>query len=303
MTLVSIGNRIFGLGTGDPDKSIPGTGTSGPAGIESIISYNGLYLNDRAWVDTYLVTSINGTDDADVRDTRDANPGQHGETPGNAFYGGRTVVLQGKIVTRTLWKLRDMHQALRGAFADISQEYALGFHSANAENDLVIYCKKISSLQMPEQQTTMNSFERAFSITLRASNPRFVSSVSDYHVWNYTGTAVFDNIAFNSVNKGNFEAQPVIELTGPMVTAQLVNELNGNMLLFNAPIPVGETWVVDMSVPRVYRKSDHANRFNFVDKTSTDFLYDTDSPNPIRFTATGLTTDSKIESWSPHTYM
>lgn len=303
MALVSLRSRIYSLGTGDPVEHITGTKESGPAGIEAIIEYNGLYLNVRDWIDTFLVTNIEGIDDADIRDLRENNPGQHGETPGPAFYGGRTIVLQGKIQTKTLWKMRDMSLALRGAFADISQEKPLIFHGETVESDLLCYCKKSQKLSIPEAQTTQNGFERTFNITLRASNPRFVSSVWDYQVWEYTGAAAFDGIAFNTVNKGNFETQPTIELTGPMTSPQLYNELNENVILFNTVIPAGETWVIDMKVPRVYRKSDFADRFNFVDETSTDLLYDPEFPNPIRFTATGLTAASKIESFGQHTVM
>ena len=105
-----------GLGTGAPDEGLPGTRLSGPRGIESVIEYNRLYMNVREWVDTYLVTTIGGLDDADIRDQREVNPGFHGETPFLSYYGGRTITLNGKVISKSLFKLRDMQQALRQSF-------------------------------------------------------------------------------------------------------------------------------------------------------------------------------------------
>ena len=56
-----------GLATGDVHDRVIGTGKSGPRGIESVLEYNGLFMNVREWVDTYLVTTIGGIDDADIR--------------------------------------------------------------------------------------------------------------------------------------------------------------------------------------------------------------------------------------------
>src|SRR5436190_4430087 len=136
--ILSTPATVIGLGSGLPGESIQGTKTSGPRGIESIIEYNGLTLNNRAWVDTYLVTNIGGIDDADIRDSREVNPGQHGETPFAAFYGGRTITLTGKVVAQTIWKLRDLQQALRQAFADISQERPLVFRTNSVDTDMLI---------------------------------------------------------------------------------------------------------------------------------------------------------------------
>lgn len=304
MPLVSLRTALLGLGQGSPDGSIHGTETSGPRGIESIIEYNGLYLNVRNWIDTFLVTTILGIDDADVRDTREPNPGQHGETPGVALYGGRTVVLQGKLIAKTLWKMRDMEQAIRSAFGDLSQERPLTFHGTKPEEDLLIWCKKSQKLELPDTQTTLNHFERVFSITLRAGNPRFRSVLTRHYSWVYDGSSSVNAIIFQAANTGNAEAQPILKLQGPMTTPALVNETNNDLIGFVSNIPVGETWVIDMKPPaKVYRESDGADRWSAVDPLSTDFLYDATDLNQIRFTATGLTSASTLSSYSEDTYM
>lgn len=174
-SILTLGTPANAIGIGDATQHMPGTKLSGPRGVEAIWEYAGLFMNVRDWIDTILITSVNGIDDADIRDTREVNPGAHGETPFGSFYGGRTIVLQGKIVAKTIFKLRDLQQALRQAFSDISVEKPLYIHTSNPAADLFIYCKKTGSIQMTEEQKTANHFERNFQITLRASNPRFVS--------------------------------------------------------------------------------------------------------------------------------
>jgi hypothetical protein len=305
MPLVSLQNALLGLGQGDPNEAIHGSELSGPRGIEAIIEYNGLYLNVREWIDTFLVTNILGLDDADVRDTRENNPGQHGETPGSSNYGGRTLVLQGKIQTKTLWKLRDMQFALRQTFADISVERPLVFHGTQIQHDYLCYCKKNQKMDMPEEQTTPNHFERTFNITLRASNPRFVSIATEYYIWSYEGLTSVDEIVFTAVNTGNFPSQPLIDIAGPMTNPRLINEHNGNILEFIGSIPSGESWRIDFqsSSPRMFNVDTGVSVFNMLQDNSTDFLYDPGVQNSIRLTATGLTSASKIESRSQHTLM
>jgi hypothetical protein len=303
MGLVSLRSALATLSTGDSAEHITGSKESGPRGIEAVIEYNGLYLNVRDWIDTFLVTTIMGIDDADVRDTREVNPGRHGETPGFAFYGGRTISLQGKIQTKTIWKLRDMEQALRAAFADLTQERALIFHGTGPAEDLQVYCKKSQKLDIPDTQTTLNGFERPFNITLRASNPRFKSIVQHYYQW-VASTGSIDAIVFQAVNTGNFDSEPYIELSGPMTNLQLINEANGQAFKVLGTIPDGETWVYDASGPSFYRKSDLANRWSYVDPMSTEFVYVPAIPNPIHAVVSfGLTSNSVITSWNNDTLM
>jgi hypothetical protein len=162
------------LTTGDPNYALAGLGT-GPGGVDSVIAYGSTLLNVRDWVDTILITNIDGLGDADIRDARDVNPGQHGETAFAAYYGGRTIVITGKIRAHTLDKLRDMQTGLRATFSDLSGEQALIFKTGDITTDIIINCKKSQSLVMAEAQQTQGRFERDFQVTLRASNPRFLS--------------------------------------------------------------------------------------------------------------------------------
>ncbi len=91
-------------------------------GLESIISYNGLLLNDFRFFDRYQVTEITGLDDADVRDSREERPDSHGESPFNAFYGGRTITIRGKIIAGNWARLRKMISNLKEAFGTLEEK-------------------------------------------------------------------------------------------------------------------------------------------------------------------------------------
>ena len=234
-----------GLGTGAVEVSELGTGQSGPLGVEAVLEYNGIYLNLRDWVDTYLITSIDGLGDADVRDAREVNPQQDGETFFDAFYGGRTIVLTGRIRAHHIFKLRDMQQILRQTFADISQEHPLIFHSQNPLNTLQILCKKFQPLVMAEVQQNFK-WERDFQISLRASNPRFVSLLPTA-----TTITVGNIVPTTIVNNGNYFAQPILTLENQMTAPRLVNESTGQELKFSGNLVNGERVTVDFATRRI----------------------------------------------------
>ena len=166
---------------------------------------------------------------------------------------------------------------------------------------MMIYCRKSQPIQMTDEQRTANHFERAFLLTLRASNPRFVSSILNYKEAAFPGTT-FDAIAMVLINDGNFTAQPVIDMTGPATNLYVVNEANGHMMHLTAPIPTGETWIIDTAARRMYRQSDQANRFQYLDVNS-DWLMVNPGKNNIRVTASGLTSASRVIFHHRHTWM
>jgi hypothetical protein len=306
--ITSLQTVLQGLAGGSANVGIIGTKQSGPVGIESIIEYrsaNPIYLNVADWIDTFLVTTINGLDGADMRMTATPNPGEHGETPGDPLFGGRTLVMTGKQYAGTIWKLRDMQQGLRGSFMEIKREYPLIFHALDPVDDLMLMCKLADKITITDQQTTRNDFQRDFQITLRASNPRFLTAVRQVTEFTQAG-ATYNNIAMVLYNKGNFEAQTTIELTGPMTNPTVYNEDNTTAAVISGTIPTGETWVLENAGPakRMYRKSDGANRFQYLAATSMWLLIDPNNKqNHIRFTATGLATGWNLKVIHRHTYM
>lgn len=210
---------VPGPGDGQPGNlTLPGDGLAVPAGLDAVLEYNGLLMNIQKNVDRYRISTIDGLFDADVRDTRDPNTDDDGESPYNSFYGGRTIVISGSIETYSVGKLRDMQQSLRAAFSDIRNEYPLRFRTGDFRRDHYINCKKVSPISGIEQQIGLRA-SRDFQITLRASNPRFLSYYQKSLDLYPPIVPVSDPYPLATVfNFGNYTAQPIFRIWGPTLT-------------------------------------------------------------------------------------
>ena len=60
MTPIVVPYPSESLGRGSSTAIVPGTGTSVPSGIDGIILYNELTMNNRSWYDTIVITKIDG---------------------------------------------------------------------------------------------------------------------------------------------------------------------------------------------------------------------------------------------------
>ena len=167
-------NQNISGGQGDPELSITGTGLAVPGGLESILSYNGLIINDLSVFDKYRLMDIEGLSDPDIRDTREDKPGEDGEDAYDSYYSGRTIVLNVRVEAYEIKKLRDMEEALRNAFVNMTEKPLYFLSASNPEQDHYIMCKKSASLTKTESVENLNFRHfRDWQITLRASDPRF----------------------------------------------------------------------------------------------------------------------------------
>jgi phage-related protein len=284
MEVLVLPTAVAGLGSGQTGSIDPGTGDSIPGGVESIFEYNGLVMNNRGWLDTFLVTNIDGLSDADIRDSREVNPGDHGETPFAAFYGGRTITMSGKIRAHTLFKMRDMIQALRTAFQDISVERPLRIMTGDADRDVIIYCKKIQTLNIPETQADFRHM-RDFQITLRASNPRFQSYTERYAA--LTAGAAYP-ISTSVPNLGNTNAQPRFQIIGPITNPSITNTTTGKTMSFTVTIAAGQTWTIDVERRSIVDQTG-VNQFSKLDVAS-DWVELAPGSNTIQLSGSGTPT-------------
>jgi hypothetical protein len=272
-----------GLGAGDSGGHLPGTGLSIPAGVEGIFEYNGLRMNVQAWADTYIVKTLSGFDDLRIRDTREDNPNDHGSTSLGSLYGDRTMTISGVIRAWTLYKLRDMVQAMRTAFADISQERPLIIHGIVPEQDVQIYCKKNQQLVIPEQQDKA-VFERTFQIPLIASNPFFQSLQESYTPLTINALPTSAEI----VNNGNWDqARLRFQLIGPITNPVITNLRTGKFIKLNATIATGQTWTIDSEKRQIFDQAG-VNKFDAYDVTS-DWVELLNGSNTIQLTGSGIT--------------
>lgn len=254
-----------GLADGIPDYSLPGTGTSIPWGIDAVFQYNDLIFNVRECVvDKIHIKSIEGLDDADIRDAREDNPAEDGETAYDAHYGGRTLVFHGTIEAYQRDKLRDMQLALRTAFAPL-EEQKLHFVTGNASLNHYIMCRKFSKIEWTEEQKHQNVFFRDFQLTLRASNPRFLKlQAKTVTVTDETPSEIVNNF-------GNWHAEPIINFVGPLASAAVNIEQGEDIqeFKFKESVTIAEGDVRRVNIAeRTIIDSTGANKFTDVDPTS-----------------------------------
>lgn len=261
------GTPTYSLGVGDSQPgtiSTPGSGLAVPVGLEAVLEYNGLFMNVRDNIERYHITSIDGLGDADIRDTRDVNTDDDGETPYSSFLGGRTLVLGGTIRTHSVAKLRDMQMALRAAFSDRSKERPLYFRLGDFSKDHFINVKKIAPIAGIEQQSDIRA-NRDFQITVRASNPRFLSYYQRFFV--ATPITTFSQVLLGEIfNNGNYLAEPVYRIFGPSNSTTIINATMGQSFSVNS-IPAGDYYDFDTS-KKTLRNSGAVNQWKFLSDDS-----------------------------------
>jgi hypothetical protein len=282
---------------GSSTEALPGSGTAVPIGIEAPMEYNGFVFNLRHLIDKIRVTKLDGLGDADIRDVREENPSSDGETPLDAYYGGRTIAITGRIEAYGLEKLRDMQQQLRQAFATVQTEYPLIFHGAGYDpvsgikapslaRTSLINCRKNQPITMTEEQNDFRFF-RDFLITLRASNPRFLAYLPHITQFTATGASITDVSVFSSPNAGNYGAQPQMKFIGPITNPTLTNTRSGEFIKLVGTIPGGSTYIMDTAA-KTFLDQSGTNRFSMLSVDSSLFqIYP--GQNDIHLTATGMT--------------
>jgi hypothetical protein len=212
-----------------------------PAGIECPLDYQGLRLNNRAFLEHIRVISIDGLDDADIRAIVENNPGDHGESIFDSpLYGGRTLVLNCKAEAQSLRTMRAMKQVIRSVFNDL-QEHPLIFRTGNITTDHQIICRKSAPIAGIETQGTNPRFTRDFSITLRASNPRFLSFESHAQQMNL-------NVQNQMVvrNAGNFPATCRIQIFGLASNISFSNHTTNQYMHLTSDVQDGQWRMLNM---------------------------------------------------------
>lgn len=267
-----------------------------PLGLEAVFEYRGLRLNDKNQLipdgsgdylgDIFRISEISGLNDIEMRDSRDVNPGTHGETAFQALYSGRTITLTGRIESGSLNRLRLMQTELRQVFGDLEEDWLYIRNYRDPTTDVQIKCRKIGPIAMNEVQQNLNYY-RDFQLSLRASYPFFQSvlfkttSQGFDVVLGYTGriyprvypfvyatsldstgTPVVDDAPTPLLvtNSGDFPASPTIRITGGVTDPQISNTSNSQVLKLTTTVQPGEFIDID-TLNRTVVDNTGANRF------------------------------------------
>src|SRR3954462_6321145 len=284
--LIMAGLAGANFGVGSPTDRIIGSGESFPT-FPVPLQYNSLLLNNFYDFDYYHISSVDGADDAELRDSRAVKSNDDGEDAYSSYYGGRLLVINGQIRAYHVWKTDDMREALKRAFARSLIELPLRFRIGDASKDRIIYCKKIAKIEIPMAQPTRDMPWVNYMVPLRASDPRLLS----YLTQTYNTTAV--PAEFGLINDGNYDAKPWVRITGPATTLTLNRSYRGedqNIIINNLSsgqyIEIVGATVKDQDGNHAYNRYD--------DDSDRLTLGPGPAENTFAITGTGLTSSTQV---------
>lgn len=251
--------------------------------VINVNSPNTISLNDRSnEYERYVVQEIGGLWDADIRFAADSLPDQHGEVPGAAYYGGRTITFSGYIEAPNLYRLREMQHQLKLAMFPLD-EFACEIDSGDTNTSLLFNARKNAMIDGVERQINY-CYRRDFMISLRMSDPRFYSAEDSSALYQPSLAAILGTTfpltfnlvfgtqmsgegqiatagsAFSIINEGNFDTQPIWIFDGPLTNPTITHEETGEVMALNLSLSAGDQIVVDTATKTVY-DNDGVNRF------------------------------------------
>lgn len=138
-------------------------------GLEAVLEYNGVRINDRSLLERARLTSIAGlSDDPDIRETRESNADRHGERVGIQLMGGRTITMEGLIEAGSIPMVRDTWRRYKRAFDGVERDMVL-----RVPREVMIYRNEIDNPSLD------NGFATGWSMVTTAGGTGLCSSVAD----------------------------------------------------------------------------------------------------------------------------
>ncbi len=208
----------------------------------------------------YVIYSHSGFDSPDVRLSQYTRPGEHGSVVSNQLYGGRTIVLEGRIAGATMaeyqLRRRDLQNALRivkDARA-VSQPILLKFQTTD---DLLLqtYVYAAKKLEFKERSPIfcdfyLELFSADYNFYDQSSQ---VMTLSPPSGGGATFPAIFPVVFSAKVggavtinNAGDSNSFPVLTFSGVFTSPHLNNSTTGEVFKVNVSLSSGDVLVCDM---------------------------------------------------------
>jgi hypothetical protein len=268
-------------------------------GPHNLLVRNGITFNDRTQLETYWVEDFTGFEKPDLELPTEVDPQSDGETPLPASRGGRTMTMTGYIRAGTYPKILEMSADLEDSLIDLIEWPMVIKVQAGSpfftQPDVQISCRPSDwSIDKKISQSDLDGiFTRAFTVALRASKPRYLSTAIKVVTLTPTTWLTFPGGGGGLIfpgggggltfpypdtkvasNVGNWAAQPVIRFTGIIGDSangiQVINSTNGQALTVTGPIAAGEYIEVDVAAGTV---KDQTGAYRSSRKTSaSDWL-------------------------------
>jgi hypothetical protein len=202
-----------------------------------------------------------GFDFPDVRNNNFNKPGEHGAVVSNQLYGGRTIILTGRVSGTTI----ALHEQNRRAL-----QAALGIKKDNNAASLPILCKVLTmdglALQTYIYANKKPDIKRkspiasSFLIELFAPDyPLFDQSQQAYTINIPSGGGVTVPVTFpmtlaaksggsvTATNSGDADSYPIVTFNGPLTSPYINNVTTGEVFKVNYTLAIGDILVCDMA--------------------------------------------------------
>lgn len=237
-------------------------------GLNGVHTWNGdVALNDTVWPHVRL-SRIPGLHALpELEDQRDNPVGMMGELPRRSLSRGKTVVYEGTLEARSQAELDDFRSSLMQAFMVRDSRMVIAPKSGAGVN--YFFDARVTALDIPEEYpdvSTLRSqtlgFQRAFTLGLRLSDPRFyeIAVQGPFQTavvvaqgglalpWVFP-VAIPDpgsaSGAVNIVNGGTAPTPPLVEMWGPALNPGLVSDTVNEGLRLALSLAAGQFVQVD----------------------------------------------------------
>lgn len=250
-------------------------------GPHALVERNGIVFNDREALENYWVEDFTGFGRPEGSLSEEANPQEDGATPYPSTYGGRTMTMSGFIRAGSLPTAIEMKGALEDSLVSlIETPLVIGVQEGSpflTPPEAQIYCRpsdwNIDSKVRQGDQSGL--LLRDFTVALRATNPRYVSTSTKTLVITPTAVSALgrsypraypltydtpmdpSGVPSSSTpqgiahNAGNWPALPVVRFNGYMDGVRLVNEENGHMIMLTRAVEDGDYIEINMRTGRI----------------------------------------------------
>jgi len=219
----------------------------------------------------YLFKNLNGFDSPRLRMNVKDNGNYHGARFGSAYYGARTMSIEGEIWGDSPEDYEEKRRALGQAFTILNGLQEITF---TTRGGLVVKadCIVNSPVEMPYEKGAVTRGD--FRIELIAPYPFFLSEnaqVTTVYVFQGGGGEIPSEIPFTFTdslssdvdinNLGNVEAYPIIRLYGIMDTPVIRNNTSGLQLSLNYDLDTEDKYLEIDIYRRTVVRDDGSNQY------------------------------------------
>lgn len=250
------------------------------------IYINGLQIHSNTQDLGFVVNTMKGLDYPDVREGPYDKPGEHGVVVPNEFYGGRPILVNGRVSGTTVNQHYTNRRLLSNALSislnslNIASPILLQFTTMDNLN-LQCYCRRSRKPEFTEKSLNHSTF----LIELLAEDPNlYDQSIQTSSVSTPSGGGAIYPVIYPVTyaaqtggtivinQSGNSYMFPVITLNGPLTSPIITNLTTGDVFQVNYSLLSGDTMVIDMANKTMLLNGNNAMQYFNLNNTWVSLL-------------------------------